>query len=114
MKASNDDLSNWINKLGDKATQLLTFLSFAIVAVILLETAEEPEFGSSEKAAMKWALRLWVAALFPILISIFPVKDFKWGDARWYGRARWVKFVLLWVSVFLIISGVLKFLCAIW
>ncbi len=109
-----DDLSNRINELGDKATQLLTFLSFAIVAVVLLETAQPPILGPCRKVAMRWAMRLWVMAIFPILVNVLPVKDFKWGDDRWYNCARWGKFVLLWVSVLLIIGGVAEFLRAIW
>jgi hypothetical protein len=46
MKPKEKDLSDRINELGDKATQLF--------------------------------------------------KDLKWGDARWYDRARWGKFGLLW------------------
>lgn len=114
MKPNDKDLSERINELGDKATQLLTFLSFAIVAAVLLETAQSPVLGPYQRGAIRWAMRFWVMALFPILINVFPVKDFKWASARWYDSARWGKFALLWISVLLIISGVVEFLCAIW
>jgi hypothetical protein len=113
-KPTESDLSQRINELGDKATQLLTFLSFAIVAAVLLETAATPVLARHQAGAIKWAMRFWVMALFPILINVFPVKDLKWGNARWYDRARWGKFGLLWLSVLLILAGVVEFLCAIW
>jgi hypothetical protein len=114
MKPIEKDLSDRINELGDKATQLLTFLSFAIVAVVLLETAQAPVLAPYQTGAIKWAMRFWAMALFPILINVFPVKDFKWGNARWYDSARREKFGLLWLSVLLILAGVVEFLCAIW
>ena len=113
MKPNEKDLSDRINELGDKATQLLTFLSFAIVATVLLETAQTPVLAPYQTGAIKWAMRFWVVALFPILINVFPVKDFKWRNARWYDCARWGKFGLLWLSVLLILAGVVEFLCAI-
>lgn len=114
MKPSNRDLSDRINELGAKATQLLTFLSFALVAGLLLETAQSPVLGPQQNLRMKWAIRLWAMALFPILVNVLPVKDFKWSNAHWYDFARWGKFGLLWVAVLLMIGGVLEFLCAIW
>jgi hypothetical protein len=68
----------------------LTFLSFAIVAAVLLETAQTPVLAPYQTGAIKW------------------------GDARWYDRARWGKFGLLWLSVLLILAGVVEFLCATW
>ena len=109
-----DGLSHRINELGDKATQLLTFLSFAIVSAVLLETAQPPVLAPYQRGAIRSAMRFWVMALFPILINVFPVKDLKWGNLRWYNRARWGKLGLLDLSILLIISGVVKFLCGIW
>ena len=113
-KPTEGDLSERINELGNKATQLLTFLSFAIVSVVLLETAQSPALVLYQRGAIKWAMRFWVMALFPILINVFPVKDLKWSNVRWYDCARWGKFGLLSLSILLIISGVVKFLCGIW
>jgi hypothetical protein len=114
MKPNGGDLSQRINELGDKATQLLTFLSFAIVSAVLLETAQQPVLAPYQRGAIRWAMRFWVMALFPILINVFPVKDLKWGNTRWYDCARWGKFGLLGFSILLIISGVVNFLCGIW
>jgi hypothetical protein len=70
MKATEGGLSQRINELGDKATQLLTFLSFAIVSAVLLETAQSPGLTPCQRGAIKWAMRFWVMALFPILINV--------------------------------------------
>lgn len=75
MKPTEGDLSERINELSNKATQLLTFLSFAIVSAVLLETAQSPVLAPYQRGAIKWAMRFWVMALFPILINVFPVKD---------------------------------------
>jgi len=70
--------------------------------------------GFGQTIAVKWALRFWVIAFFPILLNIFPIKDFSWENPRWYRRVRWAKVVLLWLAVLFIIVGVIAFLCAIW
>jgi hypothetical protein len=114
MKPTEGDLSRRINELGDKATQLLTFLSFAMVSAVLLETAQPPLLAPHQRGAIRWAMRLWVMALFPILINVFPVKDLKWGNARWYHCARWGKFGLLGSSILLISGGMVKVLCGGW
>jgi len=110
--AADDPLRKRITELGDKATQLLTFLSFAIVAAVIV--AGFPQLGYCQRVALKWALRCWVLAFVPILVSVLPVKEFVWEDDSWYGKVRKWKVVLLWVSVVLILCGVAAFLCAIW
>jgi len=67
--------------------------------------------GFGQTIAVKWALRFWVIAFFPILLNIFPIKDFSWENPRWYRRVRWAKVVLLWLAVLFIIVGVIAFLC---
>lgn len=109
-----DSLSTRIKELGDKATQLLTFLSFALVAAILLQTSQVTLLGPCQKTAVKWAIRFWVLAFFPILMNVLPVKEFMWENPRWYRRVRFGKVILLWIAVVLIIVGVIAFLCAIW
>jgi hypothetical protein len=106
-----DVLSRRIRELGDKATQLLTFLSFALVAAILLQPSLA---GPCQKAAMKWAIRFWVTAIFPILLNVLPVKEVAWESPRWYERVRNGKVVFLWVAVVLIAGGAVAFLCAVW
>ncbi len=59
--------------------------------------------------AVKWSLRLWVFSLFPILLTVLPIQEIIERNT-----ARWIKVVLLWLAVLLIISGAIALLCAIW
>src|ERR1700674_5850899 len=103
-----------IKELNDKATQLLTFLSFALIAAILLETAPSNVLTSCQKIAAKWSMRFWVLSLFPILAIVLPVKEWNTGDTTWFKHLRTAKVVLLTIAVLLIIPGAIAFLCAIW
>lgn len=98
-----------LGELNQKATQLLTFLSFALVAVILLETSQVSVLSACQKIAVKWSLRLWVFSLFPILLIVLPIQE-----VVPHNHARWIKVILLCIAVLLIISGAVAFLCAIW
>lgn len=106
-------LSERINELNDKASQLLLFLSFAIVAAVLLQSNTNV-LTASQLSSAKWSLRFWVVSLFPILVSVLPVKDFALDRVKWYRKVQMVKMVLLWVAVFLMVCGAIGFLCAIW
>jgi|HubBroStandDraft_6_1064221.scaffolds.fasta_scaffold423428_2 hypothetical protein len=102
-----------IKELGEKATQLLTFLSFAIAGVLIL--ADKPDrLGHCQQVALRLTLRFWAVAFLPILANILPVKEFCWDCPQWYKTIRWGKVVLLWAAVCLIICGVITFLCAVW
>ena len=74
-----------IAELNHKATQLLTFLSFALVAAILLETAQVNVLTACQKIAVKWSLRFWVFSIFPILLIVLPVKE--WCAMRRFGTS---------------------------
>lgn len=104
-----DKLSKRLNELNSKATQLLLFLSFAMVAAILLETNQVSVFTACQKVAAKWSLRFWVISLFPILLTVLPIQEI-----ISLNRARWIKVTLLTIAVLLIICGAIAFLCAIW
>jgi hypothetical protein len=107
-----DDKSKVADRLRDlnlKATQLLVFLSFALVAAILLETSQTSVLTACQKVAVKWSLRLWVFSLFPVLLIVLPIQEIIERNP-----ARWIKVVLLWFAVLLIISGAIALLCAIW
>lgn len=95
-----------ITELNDKATQLLTALSFAIAAAVLLKNTG---LTHCETVALRWGLRLWVLAIFPVLGIVAPIKEF----AR-YDGIRALKVFLLWVAVVLIAGGAIAFLCSIW
>lgn len=98
-----------LNELNSKATQLLTFLSFAMVAAILLETSQVLVLTACQKVAVNWSLRFWVLSLFPILLIVLPVQEIVPRN-----RARWSKVILLGLAVLLVICGAIAFLCAIW
>jgi hypothetical protein len=96
-----------LGELNEKATQLLLFLSFAMVAAILLETS--PILAACQKIAVKWSLRFWAISLFPTLLIVLPIQEVIAPN-----RARWAKVVLLMIAVVLVIAGAVAFLCAIW
>lgn len=98
-----------LQELNRKATQLLTFLSFAIVAAILLETNKPNFLTSCQQIAAKYSLRFWVISLFPILVMVLPIQEFVGSK-----KAVIVKVVLLWVAILLIIPGAAAFLCSVW
>jgi hypothetical protein len=104
-----EKLGDRLNELNQKATQLLMFLSFAIVAAILLESAPHELTRASQKIALKRSLRFWTLSLFPTLVIVLPVKE-----VMRYEWARSAKVILLTVAVVLIILGATAFLCAIW
>ena len=108
-----DDQSR-IAELNNKATQLLAFLSFALVAVILLETAQPNLLAPWQKIAAKWSMRFWVLSLFPILVSVMPAKEWFADETLGYKHLRKAKVVLLTFAILLIVPGAISFLCAIW
>ena len=97
-----------IDELGDKSSQLLLFLSFAITAAAVLRSSQTP-VGAYQQAALTHAMRWWIGAVFPILVGILPVKEIKWGSPRWYRIVRWSKVGFLWVAIVLIVFGAMQF-----
>src|SRR5262245_52718933 len=57
----SDDLGIRINELGTKSTQLLLFLTFAILGAATLRTAESPADQALVPVATWW----WILAVFP-------------------------------------------------
>jgi hypothetical protein len=104
-----DEHGRRLNELNSKASQLLIFLSFAIVAAILLETSQVCVLTVFQKIAVKWSLRFWVTSLFPILLIVVPIQEIVP-----HKRARWTKVILLGFAVLLVICGAIAFLCAVW
>lgn len=103
-----------INELNHKATQLLTFLSFALVVAAILQTSSGSRLGICQTMSVTFAMRCWVVAIFPILIGILPVKEIRQGTVSWYRVVRYSKALLLCAAMLLIAIGTLFFLCAIW
>jgi hypothetical protein len=107
-RESDDDLAIRINELATKATQLLQFLSFAILGAATLRSARFPADQTLVRA-MWW----WILAVFPILLAVLPVKDVRWNCHGWYRFLVWVKFLLLWVAVVFSGVGAVQFLRAV-
>ena len=112
------DVSDRIKELGDKATQLLTFLSFALAVGVLLETSRDHALAPPQKILVTTAIRCWVIAIFPILIGILPWREFTiiFGckEPSWGHKIHLLKFLLLWIAVPTIIFGAFEFCRAIW
>jgi hypothetical protein len=104
-KPTTDQLSARIHELGNKSGQVLLFLSFVMVSAATLEAVKGEPI-----AELKSALWWWKLALFPILLSILPMKEALWNRRWWYSFIRWLRVVLLWIAVTLISIGVYSFL----
>lgn len=105
-----------IQELNDKATQMLLFLSFAIVgaATVNPDKLSAPAAASHLRGAIHW----WVWAVFPVLFGVLPLKDFWWSwlpwtEEGWYWFLRWAKIVALFGAVVLSAVGAFQFLGAV-
>jgi hypothetical protein len=94
-----------IKELGEKSSQTLLFLSFALIVVAMLKDKSDTSRQVELEQAMYW----WSWALFPVLAGILPIKEFGEGKIGWYGVVRWCKVVLLWVAILMIGWGAWKF-----
>ena len=99
-----EEISDRINELGTKSTQILLFLSFAMASVATLKT-----MASAPTVALNSALWWWKLALFPVLVAILPMKEIRWKKLGWYKFIQWTRVVLLWSAVFLIVVGARSF-----
>jgi hypothetical protein len=104
-----DALEARIRELGDKSTNLLLFLSFAIVGAASVKYDQLPADPGLVRSAMRW----WMLAVFPVLLGVLPVKELRAGHRRWYGIAVFLKILVLWVAVALSFVGAIQFLRAI-
>jgi len=103
------DFGTRINELGNKSTQLLLFLTFAILGAATLMTRD----GAAQERLVRAAAWWWMWAVFPVLLGVLPVKDFNWNNRRWYRFLVYAKCVLLWGSVILSGIGAIQFLRAV-
>jgi hypothetical protein len=108
LQRESDDLGIRINELATKSTQLLQFLSFAIIGAATLRTAQFAADQTLVRAATWW----WILAVFPILLAVLPVKDFRWNGRSWYRFLVWVKCLFLWLAVIFSGVGAIQFLRA--
>lgn len=99
-----------IEELNMKCTQVLVFLSFAIVAVGVILSSERPL--PFKTPLLQSALTKWVWAIFPTLVGILPLKEFGADHLEWYTILRWLKVGFLWISIILVGWGALDFALA--
>lgn len=108
-KREIDELEARIRELGDKSTNLLLFLSFAIVGAASLKYDQLPADPGLVRSAMRW----WILAVFPVLLGVLPVKELRLNSPRWYSIAVWVKILVLWTAVALSFAGAIQFFRAV-
>ena len=99
-----------LTELNNTASQILIFLSFAIVAAVTFVTQD---INVSQKAELHWALRWWIGAIFPTVIGILPLKEVKSRNLPWYRFLLWARFVLMWSAIFCIFIGAIYFFKAV-
>jgi hypothetical protein len=100
-----NDVSGRIQELNEKGDQLLLFLSFALVAGITLKVAAKDVLTVPQTHSLTCAIKLWVIAFFPILVSVLPLKEL-WEYFRCSPRAlRNLKIFLLIPAIVLICIG---------
>jgi hypothetical protein len=105
-----DSLATHLQELNNTASQILIFLSFAIVAAVTFLT---PGTDWARRTAVHWALRWWIGAIFPTVIAIIPLKEIRDRNLSWYGFLLWVRFVLMWAAIICIFMGALQFFKAV-
>lgn len=108
--AMSANIEDRIRELNEKATQILVFLSFAMVAAVTLRTTVS--LGCSQTLAVTYAMRWWTGAIFPVILCVLPVKDLFNNKPLWYPRVRRVKVILLGFAIGCILVGTWKFLWA--
>lgn len=113
MGAEDDHhLAERIKELNEKGTQLLLFLSFALVAGVTLKVAAKETLTAEQAHALTCAVRLWVIAFFPILISVLPVKELFRGLGFSLEILNTIKVLLIIAAIVLICVGSAYFLKA--
>ncbi len=100
-------LADRIKELNDKATQILLFLSFALVMLATL--GDRSSLRPEERMAINLAMRWWIRAIWPILGAILPLKEVWENNACWYQVVRGLKILLLWLAVVFIGIGLCRF-----
>jgi len=102
-----EQLEARIKELGDKSTQILIFLSFALVVVATLRS--NPALGPEQRMGLSAAMRWWMRAVWPVLLGIVPLKEFRENSMTWYRIVRTTKVLLLWLAAIFILLGLYQF-----
>jgi len=97
-----------IDGLNRKSAQLLIFLGIGIVAMILLWSADL--LTSSEQDLLLRAMRWWLLALFPAVMGLLPLREFRENSRLWYGAVRYFKFALIWLAIAFMVVGTTYFI----
>jgi hypothetical protein len=105
-----EELKERIEALNKKASQMLLFLSFAIVAAATVNTEKLPADPVLVRSAIRW----WLGAVFPVLFGVLPLKEVQWNSKGWYKFVRWAKVGAMWVAVLLSGWGAVRFFRALW
>jgi hypothetical protein len=103
-------IASRLQELNNTASQILIFLSFAIVAGVTYLT---PSMDLSRRAAVHWALRWWIGAIFPTVIGIIPLKELRDRDVFWYRFLLRMRLVLMWTAIICIFIGAIEFFKAV-
>ena len=106
-------LSTRLGELNNTASQILIFLSFAIVAAVTFLTLNPLTPISATKTEIHSALRWWIGAIFPTVVGILPLKEIRDRDVRWYRGLLWFRFVLMWSAIICIFIGAISFFKAV-
>lgn len=99
-----------LTELSNTSSQILIFLSFAIVAGVTFLT---PGLEASRRIALSDALRWWTAAIFPTVMGIIPLKILANDSLPWYTFVLRMRYVVFWFAIVCILVGALWFYKAI-
>jgi hypothetical protein len=99
-----------LRELNNTASQILIFLSFAIVAGVTFLT---PTLDLSRRSAVHLALRWWIGAIFPTVIGIIPLKEVRDEDVMWYRFLLRMRLLLMWSAIICIFLGAVEFFQAV-
>ena len=103
-------IAQHLAELTDSSSQVLIFLSFAIVAGVTFLT---PRLEASQRNAVNGALRWWIGAIFPTVLGIIPLKMVADESLPWFNFLMWMRHILLWCALICIFIGAIQFFRAI-
>ncbi|MGA7381637.1 MAG: hypothetical protein WBX03_12375 [Terriglobales bacterium] len=99
-------IAQHLAELTNSSSQVLIFLSFAIVAAVTYLT---PGLDASRRNAVDAALRWWTGAIFPTVLGIIPLKVVADESLPWYNFLLWMRYVVLWCAIVCIFIGAIQF-----
>jgi hypothetical protein len=67
----------------------------------------------SHRVAVHLALRWWIAAIFPTVMGIIPLKEVKDEDLVWYRFLLRMRLLLMWSAIICIFIGAIQFFKAV-